>query len=188
MACVLAAVGTAAFWLHALRSRPQPVIEPAATGSVEAPPKETGVAAAEPVTASPPEIHPAPETAPAKPPATKAKVPTAPVPAGPGLPTLTPKSTPAPAETELFVLYYGDSCPHCAKVEQYLNDNGIPARVHLTLKEIYHDRANADELAAKAQTCGIPIDRLGVPLLWTGQECLTGDGPIIDFFKSLAGS
>jgi len=111
----------------------------------------------------------------------------APVPVEPRQPAAVSEKAPPSVKPGPFILFYGDGCPHCVKVEWYLDQNGVRDRVDLTLKEVYHDRDNADELAAKAKTCGIPLSQLGVPLLWTGRECLVGEPPIVDFFESLAG-
>jgi len=185
LACALAAVGTSAYWLYALNNRTQRNIGAAPTASATELSAGTDVAAAEITTVLPTETQPA-AAAPVEPPAAKAEAPAAPVPAKPVPPAPAREPAPVPAKPGPFTLFVGDGCPHCAKVEQYLDEKGARDRVDLTLKEVYHDQANAKELAAQAQTCGIPLDKLGVPFLWTGTGCLTGDGPIIDFFESLA--
>jgi glutaredoxin len=85
--------------------------------------------------------------------------------------------------TSGIILYYGDGCPHCALVEEYVSKNGIEAKVPFIKKEVYNNKQNASELVTKAQACGIPTDLIGVPFLWDGATCLVGDEPIIDFFK-----
>ena len=86
-----------------------------------------------------------------------------------------------------IVLFYGDGCPHCALVEKYIDDNSIEAKVSFTKKEVYYNKDNASDLTAKAKTCGMATDSIGVPFLWDGSTCLVGDQPIIDFFKQKAG-
>ena len=87
-------------------------------------------------------------------------------------------------EANGIVLYYGDGCPHCALVEEFVTENNIEAEVSFTKKEVYYNKQNASELAEKAMTCGMPTDSIGVPFLWDGSECLVGDQDIIEFFKS----
>lgn len=87
-------------------------------------------------------------------------------------------------ETSDIVLFYGDGCPHCALVEEYVSQNGIETKVPFAKKEVYYNKQNADELVAKARTCGMPTDSIGVPFLWDGSKCLVGDQDIIEFFKS----
>jgi glutaredoxin len=86
--------------------------------------------------------------------------------------------------TSDVTLFYGDGCPHCALVEEYVSQNGIEAKIPFTKKEVYYNRQNADELVAKAKICGYPTDSIGVPFLWDGSKCLVGDRDIIEFFKS----
>ena len=86
-------------------------------------------------------------------------------------------------ETNGIVLYYGDGCPHCAIVEEYIKENSIGDKISFTQKEVYYNQNNAKELEAKAKICGLPADSIGVPFLWDGEKCLIGDQPIIDFFK-----
>ena len=81
------------------------------------------------------------------------------------------------------ILFYGDGCPHCAIVEDYLRDNQVENSFPFTRKEVYHNSNNAKELGEKAKNCGIPANSIGVPLLWDGQKCLIGDEDIINFFK-----
>ncbi len=59
------------------------------------------------------------------------------------------------------------------------------SKVHVLIKEVFHDKNNADELLATADKCGISKASVGVPLLWTGSECLNGDKPIIERFQQL---
>jgi len=87
------------------------------------------------------------------------------------------------AEESQIILFYGDGCPHCAIVEKYIEENNIKERLSFEGKEVYYNRKNADDLAAKAKTCGIPTDYIGVPFLWDGSKCYVGDQDIIDFFN-----
>jgi len=87
-------------------------------------------------------------------------------------------------DTSGIILFYGDGCPHCAIVEEYISQNGMDAKVNFAKKEVYYNKQNADELVAKAQTCGMPTDSIGVPFLWDGSKCLVGDQDIIEFFNS----
>jgi len=84
-----------------------------------------------------------------------------------------------------IILFYGDGCPHCAIVEEYIKENKIEDNISFTQKEVYYDKGNADELAEKAKICGIPTDYIGVPLLWDGEtsKCFVGDQDIIYFFN-----
>jgi glutaredoxin len=83
-----------------------------------------------------------------------------------------------------IIFFYGDGCPHCAVVEKYIKDNGVDQKIDFQTKEVYYNKANAEELGKKAEACGINTNEIGVPFLWDGSKCLIGDQDIVDFFKT----
>ena len=98
----------------------------------------------------------------------------------------TPADETATAENQpasQIILFYGDGCPHCAIVEEYIKENNINDKISFAQKEVYYNQNNAKELEAKAKICGLPTDSIGVPFLWNGEDCLIGDQDIINFFK-----
>ncbi len=82
-----------------------------------------------------------------------------------------------------IILFYGTGCPHCAIVDEYLEENKVEERMDFAHKEVYFNRTNANELEEKARACGMPTDSIGVPFLWDGEKCLVGDVDIVEFFK-----
>jgi len=86
-------------------------------------------------------------------------------------------------EQSQIILFYGDGCPHCAIVEEYIKENNINDKISFAQKEVYYNQSNAKELEAKAKICGLPTDSIGVPFLWNGEKCLIGDQDIIEFFS-----
>lgn len=82
-----------------------------------------------------------------------------------------------------IILFYGDGCPHCKIVEEYINENNVQNKISFAQKEVYYNQNNAKELETKAKTCGLPTNSIGVPFLWDGEKCLIGDQDIINFFK-----
>jgi len=83
-----------------------------------------------------------------------------------------------------IVFFYGDGCPHCAKVEEFFKENDVESKIQFDKKEIYDDKPNAQLLFLIAQRkCNLSGDKIGVPLLWDGSKCIIGDGDIINFFK-----
>lgn len=88
----------------------------------------------------------------------------------------------AQEETQI-ILFYGNGCPHCAVVDEYLEENKVSEKITFFRKEAWFNRTNAKELEEKASICGIPTDSIGVPFLWDGEKCLVGDVDIVDFFK-----
>lgn len=85
--------------------------------------------------------------------------------------------------TSSMILFYGNSCPHCQKVEAYLDQTPGASALPLSRLEVYSDKNNAEIMVEKARICGLDLNNLGVPLLWTGERCLEGDQPIEDFFN-----
>ena len=86
-------------------------------------------------------------------------------------------------EESQIILFYGDGCPHCAIVEDYIKENNIKEKLSFEEKEVYYNQNNAKELEAKAKICGLPTDSIGVPFLWDGSKCYAGDQDITDFFN-----
>lgn len=83
-----------------------------------------------------------------------------------------------------IIFFYGDGCPHCAIVEEYIKENNVNDKIVFSTKEVYHNRNNSKQLEEKAKMCGMPTDSIGVPFLWDGEKCFVGDQDIIEFFKS----
>lgn len=97
--------------------------------------------------------------------------------------TSTNETTTENQSTSQIILFYGDGCPHCTIVEEYIKENKITDKVSFVQKEVYYNQSNAKELKEKAKICGLPTDSIGVPFLWDGEKCLIGDQDIINFFK-----
>ncbi len=83
-----------------------------------------------------------------------------------------------------IVYYYGEECPHCKKVAEFLDKNGVYGKVDFTKKEVWHNRDNGEELMKRAQKCGIDPNGVGVPFLYANGKCYIGDADVIEFFKS----
>ena len=79
------------------------------------------------------------------------------------------------------VFFYGNTCPHCANVEEYLKNN--PSKTKYRQLEVFGNKENAALMAKYAASCGQNTDSLGVPFLYDGKNCLTGDEDIINWFK-----
>ncbi len=86
-----------------------------------------------------------------------------------------------------IIYFYGEGCPHCANVDQFLKDNKIEEKVSFEKKEVFNNQDNAKELVDLSQKCGLPSDQVGVPFLWDGSKCYVGDTDVINFFKQKTG-
>jgi len=86
-----------------------------------------------------------------------------------------------------IILFYGENCPFCQKVEDFIKENKIEEKVPFERKEVFNNEKNAQELVGKAQKCGLSAADIGVPFLWDGSKCFVGDTDIINFFKQKTG-
>lgn len=89
------------------------------------------------------------------------------------------RKTPAAGLT----LFYGQECPHCARIEQFLQENKVDEKIKIDRKEVYHDQANAYLLSKTARKCAITGGEMGVPLLWDGSSCYVGEDQVRNFFQ-----
>ena len=87
-----------------------------------------------------------------------------------------------------LIIYWGEGCPHCEKVKEYISANKLDQKININLKEIYKDQNNLQSLKNTIQKCP-EIDTqqgIGVPLAFDtkNQKCLAGDQPIIDWLTA----
>jgi len=91
------------------------------------------------------------------------------------------------SEAEL-ILFWGNGCPHCEIVKNYIKDNNLESKVKVLYKEVYYDKENQKLIESTAQKCPeIDSSRgIGVPLAFDNKnsKCLYGDTPIIEWLKS----
>jgi glutaredoxin len=83
-----------------------------------------------------------------------------------------------------IILFWGEGCPHCKNVEQYLIDNKIDDKLTISRKEVYSNKQNQILMSQKADRCP-EIDQsagMGVPMAYFVDEdkCYLGDTPIIE--------
>lgn len=95
------------------------------------------------------------------------------------------KPTPLP---EGIVLFYGQGCPHCADVENFIAQNKIEDKVKISRLEVWYNKSNQLTLAEVVQKCGINANSVGVPFLYDGNgKCYIGEVDIPSFLKIQAG-
>lgn len=96
--------------------------------------------------------------------------------------------TGTPAEGGI-ILFYGDGCPHCIKVENYMEQNKTSEKIDILIKEVWNNEENRTLMAEKVKACGLEGKPIGVPFLWYEEapngnsECIMGYDPIVDFFQ-----
>jgi hypothetical protein len=93
-----------------------------------------------------------------------------------------------------IILFYGQGCPHCKNVDDFISQNNITDKVKFTRLEVWYDKDNQTILSEVALKCGITSNSVGVPFLYdpstgSGQagKCYVGDTDVINFFKTQAG-
>lgn len=84
------------------------------------------------------------------------------------------------------VLFVGDGCSQCDKVDEYIKVNSISTKVQFIELEVFHNSANKRALIDKATVCGLDADHIGVPMLWDGptSKCALGYLDVINFLKA----
>lgn len=92
------------------------------------------------------------------------------------------------ADPSAIVYYYGDGCPHCKVVQDFLDANDIASKVSFEKKEVWRDRKNAKEMEMRATACGIQPEGMGVPFVYGGDgKCYVGEPDVRKFFSEKAG-
>jgi len=84
------------------------------------------------------------------------------------------------------IFFYGSTCPHCKKVEEYFKTNKVEEKIKVDQREVYGSKDNQALMQAKQALCKdlSDADKGGVPFLYTPDKCIVGDQPIIDFFDT----
>ncbi|OGZ72810.1 MAG: hypothetical protein A2908_00320 [Candidatus Staskawiczbacteria bacterium RIFCSPLOWO2_01_FULL_38_12b] len=82
-----------------------------------------------------------------------------------------------------IILFEGNNCSYCDKVDDFIKSNAIESKVPFTRLEVFDNSFNANLLADKAQVCGLDSSHIGVPFLWDGTTCVVGYVDVITFFR-----
>ena len=85
------------------------------------------------------------------------------------------------------ILYYGNTCPHCKEVRDWMNKQQIDKKITIIEKEVYDNPVNSLEMVQSAKKCGLPEKEIGVPFLYAGGKCYTGTPEVIDYLSKQAG-
>jgi len=97
------------------------------------------------------------------------------------------QTKPQAPQGDEIVLYYGNTCPHCKEVEDFISKNNIKAKINLVEKEVYQNQGNAKELGEAAQKCGLATDSVGVPFLFAEGKCFIGTPDVVSYLSQKAG-
>ena len=81
--------------------------------------------------------------------------------------------------------FYGNGCPHCAKVVPYIIETAKRDDLVVTIYEVYGNRTNALLINRYFEKNNISSNMRGVPAVFVSGECLTGDTPILYGLEAL---
>lgn len=85
--------------------------------------------------------------------------------------------------SDAVVYYYGEECPHCEDVSEYIHENNVTQKVEFEKKEVWHNTTNSAEMLAHAEMCGLSLDEIGVPFMFARGECFIGAPGVIGYFE-----
>jgi len=85
------------------------------------------------------------------------------------------------------IFFYGNTCPHCKDVENWMKENKIEERIEIVKKEVYKNQENAQELSLAAQSCGLDTNNIAVPFLYVENKCFIGTPDIISYLSQKIG-
>ncbi len=86
------------------------------------------------------------------------------------------------------IYFYGEECPHCKRINEFLQSNDIASKFTFTKKEVWHSRTNSAQMKEKAEACGLDASKVGVPFIYTeGNKCFFGEPDVKKFFAEKAG-
>lgn len=71
--------------------------------------------------------------------------------------------------------FYGDGCPHCAKVEPYIDELANRTDMEVQRFEIYHNDDNSYLLNTFFTVNNVPAEERGIPAVFIADKYLTGD-------------
>lgn len=83
-----------------------------------------------------------------------------------------------------MIYFYGDTCPHCHDVLEYIADNEIRSKLSFRELETYKNINNARLLNTKAKLCRLDTTQgVPVPFFFDGEKCYIGSVEITEFFE-----
>ena len=76
--------------------------------------------------------------------------------------------------------FYGQGCPHCAKVEPYMSELRQKYDLEINTFEIYNNRTNLLLLQEYFDAYKVPQNQRGVPVVFICDNYFVGDKPILE--------
>jgi glutaredoxin len=83
------------------------------------------------------------------------------------------------------VLFWGNTCPHCKDVKEWMEKENISKVIEVEELEVYDNRSNQAMMVEAARGCGIPVNKIAVPFMWTtDKKCLVGTPDIQSYLTA----
>ncbi|MGK2848531.1 MAG: glutaredoxin family protein [Minisyncoccota bacterium] len=93
------------------------------------------------------------------------------------------QDTQAPTDDpNAVVYYYGDGCPHCKVIDEFLIANDIAGKMSFEKKEVWKNIKNSNEMKRRAKVCGVAPEGMGVPFVYAEGQCFVGEPDVKAFF------
>lgn len=85
-----------------------------------------------------------------------------------------------------LILFYGNTCPHCKLVEDFISKNKIDQKLKIGLLEVYENKSNTTIFANMVQKiCPDQLNSSGLPVPFLidqkDKKCTVGDQPVIQY-------
>ena len=75
---------------------------------------------------------------------------------------------------QALIYFYGETCPNCQVVNDWLKAEKIADKLKFVKLEVYNNKENADLLEQAALICKLDLNKIGVPFLYSRGKCLIG--------------
>ena len=86
-------------------------------------------------------------------------------------------------DKDAFIYFYGNTCPHCAELNEWLKETGIEKKVKFEKKEVYQNKDNANLLQQAAEICRLETTQIGVPFVYDNGKCYIGSDQAKEIFQ-----
>lgn len=86
-----------------------------------------------------------------------------------------------------ITFFYGNTCPHCKIVEDFLSEEKVDDKIQFSRKEIYNSAQNKAEFDQAVKLCQLNPSQVGVPFLYAKGDCFFGSPDVIEYFKQYVG-
>lgn len=88
--------------------------------------------------------------------------------------------------TSDYILFYGNTCPHCKIVEEFISDNQISQKISIGQLEVYENETNKATFSKLVQQiCPDQLNPEGLPVPFLvdqkNKTCTIGDTPITNY-------